>query len=669
MFEFEGGVRRLVNPPLTFPASLEATLGAAIRRRSLTVWQEHCSECAMPDCYSTCAFYTPRTDYKCQRFTGGAAVLPGTSHAAAPLLIKFGKWARLLGTGPTPLQDVQTANAAESRALARAGWLDTAPGVRGLLAPVRRRMINNRSKTGAWGTTQTDHLYFVIETFTRSDKPIALALSCKVLDAPGAAPTPPFQATLTLQPGYNVQAVPLRCFVSAEQVGKPYSMQIAPANDGETPEVAFGFVDVAELDGAPNPAVIVAEAMSQARTLSAVRTATAANVAVAQKTATGSAAAGEQAATGARGAATAEKSLAGAPADATKLPKIKCVVWDLDNTLWQGVLVEDGLPNLRLRAEAVHAVLELDRKGILQSVASKNDREGAMQALEHFGLKDYFLYPQVSWGPKSQAVATIRQALNIGIDTFAFIDDQQFERAEVLSQHPPILGIDALQLTELTTNDRFQVEITAEGATRRKMYQEEAQRNAAFEGQSEGNYEEFLRSCDIGVEIAYLAEADLERANELAQRTNQLNTSATRYTADQLRKMMTPGSPMRALTVRASDKFGKYGLIGLAVVDEPQGLIAAMMYSCRIQGKLVDDAMVSWLEATYGRAQPLRARFNATKKNTPARQLLERTGFELETTDAGGEIWKKTRLSRPLDELEKIVNVSAPSRPHMAEAV
>ena len=253
MFEFEGGVRRLVNPPLTFPASLEATLGAAIRRRSLTVWQEHCSECAMPDCYSTCAFYTPRTDYKCQRFTGGAAVLPGTSHAAAPLLIKFGKWARLLGHGPTPLQDVQTANATEARALSRAGWLDTVAGVRGLLAPVRRRMINNRSKTSAWGT-HTEHLYLVVETFSRGEQPVALALSCKVLDTPGATPTPPFQATLTLQPGYNVQAVPLRCFVSDEQVDKPYSMQIAPANDGETPEVAFGFVDVAELDGAPNPA-------------------------------------------------------------------------------------------------------------------------------------------------------------------------------------------------------------------------------------------------------------------------------------------------------------------------------------------------------------------------------------------------------------------------------
>jgi FkbH-like protein len=650
MFEFEGGVRRLVNPPLTFPASLEATLGAAIRRRSLTVWQEHCSECAMPDCYSTCAFYTPRTDYKCQRFTGGAAVLPGTSHAAAPLLIKFGKWARLLGHGPTPLQDVQTANATEARALSRAGWLDTVAGVRGLLAPVRRRMINNRSQTSAWGA-RTEHLYLVVETFSRGEQPIALALSCKVLDAPGKTPTPPFQATLSLQPGYNVQAVPLRCFVAAEQVDKPFSMQIAPANDGETPEVAFGFVDVAELDGAPNPAVIVPEAMPHMRAIAAARPATGTNTVVGINAATDN------------GSATA------ANTDTPKLPKIKCVVWDLDNTLWQGVLVEDGLPNLRLRAEAVHAVLELDRKGILQSVASKNDAEGALQALEHFGLADYFLYPQVSWGPKSQAVAAIRQALNIGIDTFAFIDDQQFERAEVLSQHPGVLGIDALQLTELTANERFQVEITAEGATRRKMYQEEAQRNAAFEGLSDGNYEEFLRSCAIGVEIAYLAEADLERANELAQRTNQLNTSATRYTAEQLRKMMSPGSVTRALTVRASDKFGKYGLIGLCVVDEPQGLIAAMMYSCRIQGKLVDDAMVSWLETTYGRAQPLRARFNATKKNTPARQLLERTGFELETSDAQGEIWKKMRLSRPLEELEKIINVSAPRRPDMAEAV
>ena len=79
--------------------------------------------------------------------------------------------------------------------------------------------------------------------------------------------------------------------------------------------------------------------------------------------------------------------------------------------------------------------------------------------------------------------------------------------------------------------------------------------------------------------------------------------------------------------------------------------------------------MLSWLEATYGREQPLRARFNATKKNTPARQLLERTGFELETRDVQGEIWRKVRLSRPLEELETIINVSAPRRPDMAEAV
>lgn len=609
MFEYEGGVRRLSNGPATFPALLEATLGAKVSRRSLTVWQEHCSECAMPDCYSSCAFYTPRTDYKCQRFTGGAAVLPATAQTAAPLLIKFGKWARLIGTGPTPLLDVAVAKALESRALSRASLLDAAPGVRGVLAPIRRRLVNSRSGTSPWDTTQTENLYFVIEAVNNGDTAVTFAVSCKVLDASGAAPTQPYLATVTLPHGYSVHAIPLARFVSPEQIGKPFSMQVAPANDGETPEVAFGFIDVAELDGTPAPAVIVG---------------------------------------------------GNAPAKPAVAPKIKCVVWDLDNTLWQGVLVEDGLPNLKLRPEAVHAVLELDRKGILQSVVSKNDPENALQALQHFGLADYFLYPQISWGPKSQAIGAIRQALNIGIDTFAFVDDQQFERAEVLSQHPDVLVLDAVQIDELATNDRFQVEVTAEGASRRKMYQEEAQRSAAFEGQPEGNYEEFLRSCDISVEIAYLTEPDLDRANELAQRTNQLNTSASRYTADQLRKMMAPGSTTRALTVRASDKFGKYGLIGLCIVDEPQSLIAAMMFSCRIQGKLVDDAMLSWLEAVYGQDQPLRARFNATKKNTPARQLLERTGFEVETSNELGQIYRKTGQSRPLEEIETIINVNAP---------
>lgn len=116
-----------------------------------------------------------------------------------------------------------------------------------------------------------------------------------------------------------------------------------------------------------------------------------------------------------------------APADAKpgKQPakKVKCVAWDLDNTVWDGVLGEDGLDGVTLRPQAAAVIRELDARGILNTVCSKNDEALAGQALEKFGLWDYFLYPKINWKPKSGNLAEIAKLLNIGIDSFAFVDD------------------------------------------------------------------------------------------------------------------------------------------------------------------------------------------------------------------------------------------------------
>ena len=227
-------------------------------------------------------------------------------------------------------------------------------------------------------------------------------------------------------------------------------MEFAPSSEGATPEIAFGFLDIAELDQPPHADLVVGKPIE---------------------------------------------------ASTKPLPKIKCVVWDLDNTIWDGVLIEDGLSGLRLRSEIVGIIVELDRKGILQSVASKNNPEDALAALRHFGLADLFLFPRISWAPKSEAIRSIREQLDLGIDTFAFVDDQEFERAEVHSRHPEVLAIDPSQLQQAIAGDRFRVQATEEGALRRRFYLEEAGRREAL--QSSGTvYEDFLRSCEIEVRIA-----------------------------------------------------------------------------------------------------------------------------------------------------------------------
>src|SRR5262245_5295950 len=118
---------------------------------------------------------------------------------------------------------------------------------------------------------------------------------------------------------------------------------------------------------------------------------------------------------------------------------IKCVVWDLDDTLWDGTLLEG---DVYLREEALHALKVIDSRGILQSIASRNDYDTAMARLEEMGIAEYFLFPQINWNNKSQSVRKIIEELNIGADSVVFLDDQEFERQEVSFTLPEFMCFD-----------------------------------------------------------------------------------------------------------------------------------------------------------------------------------------------------------------------------------
>ncbi len=178
-----------------------------------------------------------------------------------------------------------------------------------------------------------------------------------------------------------------------------------------------------------------------------------------------------------------EASAAAAPFDPTKPRKagsIKCVVWDLDHTVWDGILLEDG--EVRLRPGVREAIETLDGRGILHSIASRNDRSTALAKLRELGLLEYFLYPQIHWNPKSGSVAQIAKDLNLALDAFGFIDDQPHERDEVAFSLPQVLCLDAsevdrlVEMPELTP--RF---ITEDSRRRRRMYQADIERNQAEE--------------------------------------------------------------------------------------------------------------------------------------------------------------------------------------------
>lgn len=275
-----------------------------------------------------------------------------------------------------------------------------------------------------------------------------------------------------------------------------------------------------------------------------------------------------------------------------KKRSIKCVVWDLDNTVWAGTLLEGGVSGLR--PGVVEAMRALDQRGILQSVASKNDHAAAMAQLDAYGIAEYFLYPQIHWGAKSESLARIAKDLNIGIDTFAFIDDQPFERDEVAFAQPAVLCIDAEEIAAMLDRPEFNPRfVTEDSARRRAMYQADIVRKQVEE-HFEGPQDAFLASLEMRLVIAPAREEDLKRAEELTLRTNQLNTTGYTYSYDELDFFRS--SPDHLLLIAGlDDKHGPYGKIGLVLIERQDGawMVKLLLMSCRVMARGVGTVLIN----------------------------------------------------------------------------
>ncbi|MDR2045180.1 MAG: HAD-IIIC family phosphatase [Clostridium sp.] len=295
--------------------------------------------------------------------------------------------------------------------------------------------------------------------------------------------------------------------------------------------------------------------------------------------------------------------------------KIKCVVWDLDHTVWDGILMEGD--DLELRPKIENIIKELDARGILQSIASKNEPACAMAVLKKLGIQEYFLYPQISWGPKSLAIRRIAQKLNIGLDTVAFVDDQIFEREEVNYAQPEVWCIDAARTEDLLSlpemNPRF---LTSDSRNRRLMYQNDMVRES-YEQAFEGSGEEFLASLHMEFSMSHAGEDDLERVEELTVRTHQLNSTGYTYSYRELQELKDSGNHL-LLVCDLTDKFGSYGKIGIGLVEcqEHVWVIKLLLMSCRVMSRGVGSVLLlQMMKLAREKDVVLRAEFLPTDRN------------------------------------------------------
>jgi FkbH-like protein len=273
---------------------------------------------------------------------------------------------------------------------------------------------------------------------------------------------------------------------------------------------------------------------------------------------------------------------------------VKCVVWDLDNTIWDGVLLEDN--SVFLRDGVTTIIQELDRRGILNSIASKNEYDTAMAKLSKFGLSEYFLYPQINWNAKSSSIKAIAESLNLGLDTFCFIDDQPFEREEVEFTIPEVLCVDAANMANLLEMPRMMPNfITPESRLRRQMYQSDIERKR-LEQDYMGASEEFLRTLNMVFTIKTAEESDLQRAEELTVRTHQLNTTGYTYSYDEL-NVLRQSEDHLLLVARLDDKYGTYGTIGLALIELGQEVwtVKLLLMSCRVMSRGVGTIIMNYI--------------------------------------------------------------------------
>jgi FkbH-like protein len=349
------------------------------------------------------------------------------------------------------------------------------------------------------------------------------------------------------------------------------------------------------------------------------------------------------------------------PAGARQLAKLWCrtlgalertpakvLVVDLDNVLWGGILGEDGADGLKMSHSGIGlfyrrfqmSLLTLKASGVLLAACSKNNPTEAEVVLrEH---PDCLLRPkdfaalEISWDPKSEGLRRLSARLGLGLDSFVFVDDSRFEREEVHAALPEVrileFPVNPEGLTGMLADSQAfdRLRITTEDTLRAQSYADETRREQLRA--TAQTPADFYRSLQLVAKLSRSQAEDFERLHQLIHKTNQFNLTAQRLTAEELRAKL-QSSQFDVFTIRVSDRFGDSGLVGLAIIDKTDPLhwcVENFLLSCRVIGRTVENAFVSWLgeQAEKDGAHMLTLHFAASGRNQVAREFLDRSGLK-----------------------------------------
>jgi FkbH-like protein len=339
----------------------------------------------------------------------------------------------------------------------------------------------------------------------------------------------------------------------------------------------------------------------------------------------------------------------GAALDAFDGKARKLVVVDLDNTLWGGVVGDDGPAGLRLGGhdhvgEAYvtfqRALLALTHRGVQLAIVSKNEERIAFDVIDSHPemvlRRDHFAGWRINWNDKAGNIAELANELRLGLQSFVFIDDNPVERARVSSALPEVLVPDwpadpSLYATTLEALDCFDVaQITAEDFERTAAQVAERHRQASMSGLSPSSFGDWLTSLETSVHVEALSSSNLSRVTQLFNKTNQMNLTTRRLSSAEI-DAWSRGPGRHVWAIRVRDRFGDSGLTGVISI-EIEGRIARvvdLILSCRVMGRQVEYAMLH-LASAFAWTQDvdeLQVEYRRSDRNAPCLQVLEASGL------------------------------------------
>ena len=345
----------------------------------------------------------------------------------------------------------------------------------------------------------------------------------------------------------------------------------------------------------------------------------------------------------------------------------KCLVVDCDNTLWGGVIGEDGLDGIKLGpthpgswyVEFQQEILNFHDRGVILALCSKNNEDDVLEVLQRHPSQvlreEHFALRQVNWDGKVLNLRRIAEQLNIGLDSLVFVDDSPLECGFVRQELPEVevieLPTDPSKFrSALMSRSLFDtLTVSQEDRERTRMYRADQERQKILE--NVGSLEEYLAKLQLTADIGIPDQSSVARVAQLTQKTNQFNLTTIRYTEGQIHSFV-DGADSDAFCVRLADRVADLGIVGVGVLryHGEQAVIDTLLMSCRALGRGLENTLAAFLvnTAQANGCSRILGYYRATKKNAQVAGFYEKLGFRSVRADENGSDWERRLDDAPL---------------------